>query len=63
LLEEQFGDIINRKLILTHRKDLVKGDILIYDRPNNGEKGFEGESIHFGSENFPDWISFIKHVL
>jgi 5'(3')-deoxyribonucleotidase len=24
-LEELFGDTINRKLILTHRKDLVKG--------------------------------------
>ena len=30
-IEEQFGDKINRKLILTHRKDLVKGDILIDD--------------------------------
>jgi len=50
-------------LILTHRKDLVKGDILIDDRPNNGAKDFEGEWIHFGSENFPDWSSVIKHLL
>ena len=47
-LEELFGDTINRKLILTNRKDLVKGDILIDDRPNNGAKDFEGEWIHFG---------------
>ena len=62
-LEDKFGDSINRRLILTHRKDLVKGDILIDDRPNNGAKDFEGEWIHFGSENFPDWSSVIKHLL
>lgn len=62
-LEEQFGEKINRRLILTHRKDLVKGDILIDDRPNNGAKNFEGKWIHFGSEDFPDWSSVIKHLL
>ncbi|MDB9708476.1 hypothetical protein OAB13_01110 [Salibacteraceae bacterium] len=62
-LEDKFGDSINRRLILTHRKDLVKGDILIDDRPNNGAKDFEGEWIHFGTENFPDWSSVIKHLL
>jgi len=62
-LEEQFGEKINRKLILTHRKDLVKGDILIDDRPNNGAKDFDGEWIHFGSKSFPDWSSVIKHLL
>ena len=50
-------------MILTHRKDLVKGDILIDDRPNNGAKDFEGEWIHFGSKNFPDWKSVIKYLL
>ena len=62
-LEEQFGDKINRKLILTHRKDLVKGDILIDDRPNNGAKDFEGEWIHFGSKDFPNWDSVIKYLM
>lgn len=62
-LEEQFGDIINRKLILTHRKDLVKGDILIDDRPNNGAKDFEGEWIHFGSEKYPNWLTISQYLL
>jgi 5'(3')-deoxyribonucleotidase len=62
-LEEQFGDKISRKLILTHRKDLVKGDILIDDRPNNGAKDFEGKWIHFGSEDFPDWSSVLKYLV
>tara|TARA_B100001093_G_scaffold115847_2_gene108197 strand:+ start:9065 stop:9193 length:129 start_codon:yes stop_codon:yes gene_type:complete len=42
---------------------LVKEGILIDDRPNKGAKDFEGEWIHFGSENFPYWSSDIKHVL
>ncbi len=28
-LEDHFGEKINRRLILTHRKDLIKGDFLI----------------------------------
>lgn len=62
-IEQQFGNEINRRLILTHRKDLVIGDILIDDRPNNGAKNFQGEWIHFGSKDFPDWNSIIKYLL
>ena len=62
-LEELFGDVINRKLILTHRKDLVKGDILIDDRPNNGAKDFEGEWIHFGSDDYPDWNMVLNYLI
>tara|TARA_Y100000385_G_scaffold18529_1_gene18515 strand:- start:381 stop:824 length:444 start_codon:yes stop_codon:yes gene_type:complete len=62
-LAEQFGDKINRRLILTHRKDLVKGDILIDDRPNNGAKDFEGELIKFGSDEYPDWSAVIDYLL
>ena len=61
-LEDQFGDSINRRLILTHRKDLLKGDILIDDRPNNGAKDFEGTWIQFGTEEFPDWNSILKYL-
>ena len=61
-LEEQFGDKINRKLILTHRKDLVKGDILIDDRPNNGAKDFEGEWIQFGSKIYPNWQKILQYL-
>jgi hypothetical protein len=60
-LAEQFGDKINRRLILTHRKDLVKGDILIDDRPNNGAKDFEGELIKFGSDEYPNWAAVIDY--
>ena len=62
-LEDKFGDKINRRLILTHRKDLVKGDILIDDRPNNGAKYFDGEWIHFGSNSYPNWNSVLNYLL
>jgi 5'-nucleotidase len=62
-LEEQFGESVNRKLILTHRKDLLKGDILIDDRPNNGADKFQGEWIQFGSEKFPNWNEILNYLL
>ncbi len=62
-IEEQFGEKINRRLILTHRKDLMKGDILIDDRPNNGAKNFEGKWIQFGSESYPNWQIVIDYLL
>lgn len=39
------------------------GDILIDDRPNIGPDNFQGEWIHFGSKDFPDWNSIIKYLL
>lgn len=62
-VEEHFGETINRRLILTHRKDLLNGDILIDDRPNNGAKDFKGQWIHFGTEKFPDWPSVLNYLL
>ena len=48
-----------KRLILSHHKNLLRGDYLIDDREKNGAKEFEGELILFGSEQFPDW----SHVL
>jgi 5'(3')-deoxyribonucleotidase len=43
------------KLILSPRKDLLYGDILIDDYYGNGQADFKGEWWQFGSEKFPDW--------
>ena len=43
-----------KKLFLTHRKDLLMGDILIDDNLWNGAKDFPGTHIHFGKNGF-DW--------
>ena len=60
-------DISNHLIgILSHRKDLNRGALLIDDRPNNGAKEFgeiEGQRwIHFGSEAFPDWHAVLAEL-
>ena len=39
---------LKRKVVLTHRKDLLIGDILIDDTTYRGQKDFNGLFIHFG---------------
>lgn len=52
-----------KRLILTHHKNLNKGDFLIDDRTKNGADKFEGEHIHFGTPKFPDWKSVMKYLM
>ena len=54
-LEKHFGEAAKKRLILTHRKDLVIGDFLIDDRLKNGSENFKGKMIHFGSKSYPNW--------
>ena len=61
-VEKQFGDAIKKRLILTHRRDLVLGDFLIDDRLKNGAAEFKGEHIHFGSDRFPNWESVVEYL-
>ena len=61
-IEKYFGDRLKKKLILTHRKDLLIGDYLIDDRTANGAGEFKGELIHFGSNKYPDWDTIIKYL-
>ena len=58
-----FDDVFHKRLILSHHKDLLKGDYLIDDRFKNGADTFEGEWIQFGSERFPDWQSILDYLL
>lgn len=62
-LGSEKGDPAYKRLILSHHKNLNKGDYLIDDRPNNGACDFEGEWIHFGSEKFPDWKTVKDYLL
>ncbi len=56
------GDVLEKRLILSHRKDLLKGDYLIDDRPKHGADTFDGEWIRFGSAPFPDWKSVLEYL-
>jgi len=52
-----------KRLIITHHKNLNKGDFLIDDRTKNGAGDFEGELIQFGSEKFSDWHKVIDYLI
>ena len=53
-----------KRLILSHHKNLNRGDYLIDDRPHKGGADkFDGEVIAFGSERFPDWDAVLRYLL
>lgn len=69
-IEKYFGDLFHKKLITTHRKDLLQGDFLIDDRLKNGAKEFNGKLLRFGwdfdqkkQNEFPNWDSILDYLL
>jgi 5'-nucleotidase len=62
-VQANLGKPAYKRLILTHHKELNRGDFLVDDRPNNGAEEFAGELILFGSEQFPDWPAVRKYLL
>jgi len=61
-VKKNLGDISNKRLILSHHKNLLRGDFLVDDRPNNGAAEFEGKWIHFGNDEFPNWKAVEKYL-
>ncbi len=51
-----------KKLIITHHKNLNRGDYIIDDRLARGVEKFDGEHIHFGQGNFQTWDSVVKYL-
>lgn len=62
-IEEKFGKLGYKKLILSHNKSLNLGKYLIDDRAIKTNLEFTGEFIHFGSNKFPDWPSVVRYIL
>ena len=62
-LEKHLGNYARKKMITSHRKDLLMGDYLIDDRLVNGASDFIGEHLHFGQDKFPDWNTVLKYLL
>jgi|LakMenEpi03Aug12_release.lakeMendotaPanAssembly.Ray.scaffolds.fasta_scaffold00957_24 5'-nucleotidase len=61
-IDEKFGSIAYKKLILSNNKSLNLGNYLIDDRTANGSTEFSGEFIHFGSPKFPNWKEVLKYL-
>ena len=70
-IEYYFGEIFHKRLITTHRKDLLIGDYLIDDRLKNGAGDFKGKLLRFGFDwennnspnDYPDWDSILDYLL
>ncbi len=62
-IKNKFGEWADKRLILTHRKDLLIGDYLIDDRIKNGAGEFKGEHIHFATEKYPNWESVLNYLI
>jgi 5'-nucleotidase len=62
-VKKYLGKSAYKKLILSHNKNLNKGDYIIDDRTKNGVDKFEGEHIHFGQKDFPDWEAVCRYLL
>ena len=53
-----------KRLILSHHKNLNRGDYLIDDRSANGAGGFEGEWLQYGPDAaFPSWASVTDYLI
>jgi hypothetical protein len=66
-VKKHFGEgadgVFYKRLIISHHKDLNKGDYLIDDRTKNGAGEFGGELIQFGTALFPDWPSVVDYLM
>jgi len=62
-IKKYLPDIAYKRLILSHNKNLNKGDFLIDDRTKNGAANFEGEHIHFGTPEFPNWKTVVDYLM
>lgn len=57
-VEAHLGMDYVHRLIISPRKDLLKGDFLIDDyNEGKGQESFAGTVMHFGAEPFLDWKS------
>ena len=52
-----------KRLILSHHKNLNRGDYLVDDRPNSGARKLEGEWLKFGADPYPDWPAVTAYLL
>lgn len=60
-VKNHLGDPAHKRLILSHHKDLNRGDFLIDDREKNGAAKFQGTLIRF-DPNKPDWPAIVARL-
>lgn len=60
-VKEHLGTPVYKRLILSHHKELTRGDCLIDDNTKNGASEFQGVHIHFGHGAFKDWPLVVEY--
>lgn len=62
-VEKWLGFSYVSRLIICSEKSLLKGEYLIDDNiSGKGQEGFEGEIIHFGSKEYPNWTAIREYL-
>ena len=59
-VKRHLGKLVYKRLILSHHKNLLRGDYLIDDSTKNGAAEFQGTHIQFGTGDYKDWPSVIE---
>lgn len=69
-IEEHFGNLFKKKMVVSHLKNMLIGDYLIDDRTANGAGEFKGELLRFGWDyenrvwnEYPTWESILNKLL
>ena len=55
------GDVAYKRLILSHHKDLLRGDYLIDDSDRADILQFQGTHIQIGKEPYKDWKAVLDY--
>jgi 5'(3')-deoxyribonucleotidase len=61
-VKRHLGTTAYKRLIISHHKNLNRGDYLVDDREKNGADRFLGELILFGSASFPNWKRVVQYL-
>ena len=63
-IKKHLPEIGHKRLILSHHKNLNKGDYIVDDRTKRGVDKFEGQHIHFGEDgNFKTWEEVVQYLI
>ena len=61
-VKKYLGKVARKRLILSHHKQLLIGDVLIDDRRKRGAGAFHGYHIQFGTPPFESWASVLQEI-
>ena len=61
--KKYLGKYAEKRLILSHHKNLNKGDYIIDDRKARGVDKFDGQHIFFGQEPFLNWFDVLDYLI